>query len=70
MTTRTRAPLEDTMPVAVDKRHHALNVAARECYWLRNTAKLAGDTNRAEAFEDIGNVYFERALALTAEWEE
>jgi hypothetical protein len=57
------------MPPVVQERHHALNVAARECYGLRNAAEHYGDFERSSAYHELGDLYFDRAWALTREWE-
>lgn len=53
------------MPDWLDRRHRALNIAARECYALRDAARHDDD---AQFFHDTGDIYLGRALALTAEW--
>ncbi len=54
------------MPDWLDRRHAELGRAARECYSLRNAA-----TSPCEAadFEAVGDVYFMRQLAVSAEFE-
>lgn len=53
------------MPIVVDRRHRELNCAARSCYALRDAASGVA----ARDLQEVGDVYFLRALALTAEFE-
>jgi hypothetical protein len=55
------------MPKWVEERHHELHLDARACYEMRDGAssELA-----AQDFHEIGDIYFLRALAITAEWEQ
>lgn len=57
------------MPSDVEQHHHELHLAARECYRLRNEAEQRGDVDRAQHHHDTGDIFFRRALALTAEFE-
>lgn len=56
--------VHDEMPAWIDARNAHLNRAARECYALRNAA----DTDRAGFYEEMGDVFLYRAIALTEEW--
>lgn len=61
--------MQDTieMPEWVEERHHELHLDARACYEMRNEAITE---RAAKDFQEIGDVYFLRALAITAEWEQ
>jgi hypothetical protein len=56
--------VRDEMPAWIDRRNATLNQAARDCYRLRNAA----GSDRAVFYEELGDVYLYRAIALTEEW--
>lgn len=53
------------MPVVVEARRQSLLTAASSCYKRRD---WEGESERADDFEVIGDVYFAQARALLAEW--
>ena len=56
------------MPWRAQARNHAFNMAARDCYALRNAAEHYGDFAKSQDYHDMGDVYLGRAIALTEEW--
>jgi len=59
----------DDMPDHIDRKHAEMHRIARGFYRMRNEAQARGDATEAARMHDIGDVWFGRALALTAEWE-
>ena len=58
--------LED-MPAWLDEHHAELNEFARACYQARDDSD---EQASADDYHAIGDIYLERALALTAEFSE
>lgn len=55
----------ESMPAWLDEHHASLNRAARACYALRNATD---NPARALDYEDMGDVYYARAIAIVEEW--
>ena len=60
---------DSPLPPAIQKRHHVLCAATRDCYARRDESNAAGHTQMAEDFEVIGDVYLSAARALIGEHE-
>ncbi|HWK30108.1 MAG TPA: hypothetical protein VNS09_26290 [Solirubrobacter sp.] len=57
------------MPAMIDARRCRLLAAATACYRRRDVHNAAGSTSLAEHLEATGDVYLDRARALSDEWE-